>query len=261
LTLAWKIGVYKQTMMTSGHLPLITHFGLSVLLYFAAPAEYLTHPVAAMSYRTHQPEGSAVTLIYVLCSLYHNTMLFWDPSISRDKGWHHYVLPWLLPVLIVVRPSLTLVYTALVVSIAVEAWEARRPHEMPVSLFLMMRVHHVLTLLLLTLSWMHGYASVGVFVLFLHDITDVFMYTLRAFRNSPDAPFAVVIAMAVTVVGSWTYFRVWRLGGIVMDLVAVENTPWALVCCTCMLSVLFAFNLYWTGLVVTKLVRAVMTKH
>eukprot|EP00727_Mastigamoeba_balamuthi_P006004 m51a1_g2022 putative longevity-assurance family protein (388) ;mRNA; f:1290319-1291757 len=71
--------------------------------------------------------------------------------------------------------------------------------------FLEMMVHHIVTVLLITLSYVYGYTRIGTLVLLVHDFSDVFICLARAANEcTPDW---VVALSFVLLNASWVYLR------------------------------------------------------
>ena len=124
----------------------------------------------------------------------------------------------------------------------------------------MMKVHHMATILLLAVSWSHNFQFYGCFVLFIHDVSDVPMFAVRLLRDSA-APHAKAKQLFVVPVllFTWIYYRVGWLGALICQTAvmtangAPDDPSWLYkALCGVFLFVLWTFNVYWTSLVVKK---------
>ena len=79
--------------------------------------------------------------------------------------------------------------------------------------YFVMYLHHIVTIALVGLSWAVGYMRVGILVLFVHDMSDIFVDLLKMVNylklENRRGFFASEIAYIVCVL-SWMYFRLYQ---------------------------------------------------
>jgi hypothetical protein len=79
--------------------------------------------------------------------------------------------------------------------------------------YFVMYLHHIVTIALVGLSWAVGYMRVGILVLFVHDVSDIFVDLLKMVNylklENRQGLFASEIAYIVCVL-SWMYFRLYQ---------------------------------------------------
>lgn len=77
--------------------------------------------------------------------------------------------------------------------------------------FYMMLLHHTLTVYLIVFSYLFNLSEVGVLVFYLHDLTDIFVYTCRLSLNlTIPTKFKIIPAILLFVV--WLYARIYLYG-------------------------------------------------
>lgn len=120
--------------------------------------------------------------------------------------------------------------------------------------FYMMGIHHATTFLALLTSDAFGYRAIGLYVLFLHDTSDIFVMLLKICykfhgRNEPMLRCAYIMCIIV-----WLYTRVYlfafKLCAISVFNYVIEQQAWhSKECIPCIaLFILAACNLIWTGM-------------
>ncbi len=134
----------------------------------------------------------------------------------------------------------------------------------------MMRVHHVLTIALILLSWMHHYVIIGSLLMFVNDVTDVPMFLLRRLRAREEHPSCKQVVLAVFVWVMWIFYRVIGMGVIFAHVCHLWRTHMILrfeiVECLVQIiqllavAVLWGFNVFWVSLLSRKLSLAVVEK-
>lgn len=125
-------------------------------------------------------------------------------------------------------------------------------------------LHHVATVTLIYMSWVFRYMDLGIFVLFVHYISDIPMYELRALRRRTTHQFYQLFWIFLTL-SSWGYFRiylmgrlVYQLGRLVYQLGCVSIHYHGGVVCVTMLSILWAANFYWVLKILYKFRREII---
>lgn len=242
------------------------HMVMSILILCASPTEYIQSPVFAtkdLLYGVEKPLSSlGVNIIYGVAAAYNTVLYFWDPLSNRPIRFYHIIAVLVAPLLLVYDHLsqlsmfmlsiyfVDLTETLLQYKYAPNHFDKRR------LLLGLIKFHHMITLLLIGFSWVHNYTPLGIFILFIHDVTDVPMFVIRILRRK-NASAAKNNGVAVIVIGSWLYYRVFSMFWILSDIYIVGTThivPDVLSGCACFLGLcaLWTLNVYWTGLVVFK---------
>jgi hypothetical protein len=125
-----------------------------------------------------------------------------------------------------------------------------------------MRVHHILTILLILGSWIYHLTTIGAVVMFVNDITDVPMFVLRSGEKSKQCRYIVLAALVWVM---WVAYRVVFMAYIMLRAYAMRNVrdapPWFIVyTLLSALSVLLAFNIFWVMLLTSKMGRVIASK-
>lgn len=136
-----------------------------------------------------------------------------------------------------------------------------------------MALHHVVTCVLIVLSWWYNYVPLGCLMMLIHDITDLPLYVVRACRvhQGHSDPHSTALhrplrgmkwllrelllwsAVTATVV-SWLLLRVWLLPHVIHQIWEHHTTGSQLICMGC-LCALWVMHVYWYGLLWFKIVQ------
>jgi len=115
----------------------------------------------------------------------------------------------------------------------------------PKNDYVEMMLHHIITLLLIFLSYMSNYSNVGAAVMFSHDIGDVFVSIVRTVLDLKFPSFVIATAF-FTMLAVWIYTRLYVFP---MDILYVavtsNNTHDIYVFLVGMLFILQVLNIYW----------------
>jgi len=185
-----------------------------------------------------------VNVLYGMSTVYYVFLYFTDPYHSVVFQWYHAV------VLLLVVPAPTWMLFSLLLIVAVID---HRPDAKLLNS--MIKIHHLITIFLIASSYVFGFTSYGTRVMFIHDITDVFMFALRIRRKQVSIVDKEVVCLAACTAVSWVYFRVWGLSSLV--LLAVQQYQHSDIGipglgCILALIILLGMNTYWTGLLLYK---------
>ncbi len=123
--------------------------------------------------------------------------------------------------------------------------------------FLVMRWHHVVTVGLMFISFWLGYIPIGAEILYLHEVTDIFMSTLQMMKLQ-SSPYLVPVFLLNIV--SWAYWRIFSFGSLIISLYHATPSPsyltglgeFSLLC-------LWLMHIYWLGLMLSIAVRLTTT--
>lgn len=125
--------------------------------------------------------------------------------------------------------------------------------------FYEMSVHHLVTITLITGSHMLNFTRIGSLVLFIHDVSDIFTYQIKAFV---DMDILLLTAWGfLSCVCGWFYFRLWLLPNLLIrDILnnPVEEIGWGNQGFTLLLSALVCLHAYWMSLVLEMGRNAIM---
>jgi hypothetical protein len=68
-----------------------------------------------------------------------------------------------------------------------------------------MLLHHTLTLWLMVLSYIDGYSRIGLLIVFLNDVPDIFVYTTKSLGDTVFVKLSIVSYIGLVI--SYAYFR------------------------------------------------------
>ena len=131
--------------------------------------------------------------------------------------------------------------------------------------FFVMLCHHVLTLMLLMLSWAAGWTRAGVVLLLLHDFSDVFL-NIGKMGSYLDAEIPANGAFAIFVV-SWGFLRLYCLPWVIYECYALcpflldssgGTFEWNARILVGGMSALVVMHLYWYALILRMAVGMLM---
>ncbi len=129
--------------------------------------------------------------------------------------------------------------------------------------------HHIITSILIYYSFYANFMRVGVLVMQLHDVSDIFLEAakLARYANKHD----LSMAFFITFTASWIYLRIWVYPRMIVlnclndpvELVAmpynIDPQPHYAVFGT-LFTVLFFLHVYWTWLILLVIKRALFDK-
>jgi len=117
----------------------------------------------------------------------------------------------------------------------------------PKNDYIEMMLHHIITLLLIFLSYMSNYSNVGAAVMFVHDWGDVFVSIVRTVLDL-NLPSWVVVYAFGSMFAVWIYTRllVFPLEILYYNIFSHNSTSDAHMMLTGMLLVLQLLNIYWS---------------
>jgi hypothetical protein len=248
------------------------HFCMASIICFGSPAQYLQNPIEAQmaifdqgEHEFHESWG--VCIPYLLSTTYHCLLYFWDPVTNTPLKIHHVASLFLGPILLIYN-QIGAAFTLMVLVYFFDFFSFyTKSHRIcqekgPFLVASMIKIHHMVTLMLLGVSWVKNLTPFGIWMLFVHDVTDVPMFIVRILRKQ-QVNFTRVIIVAASVLLSWSYYRVWCLFFLIMQSIyyLIYNPHlhtehvYFYIYCIFGLMVLFSFNVYWTVLVASKCVK------
>ena len=242
------------------------HFSMTMIILIACPSQYILEPTKVMltqiqSGSFQQPRG--VMFTYFVAFVYNTFLYFWDPVVNTPIRMYHIIFGLCIPFLFLIDEMETML-TLMVASFLIDVFHIRYTDFSSSGhshvLTGMLKLHHVVTLLLLGVSWVFKYMPLGISILFIHDLTDVPMFWVRILRKQKAAEIYTILS-ALTVIVSWFYFRVYFLLTIILEcLDGMKYSQDSLSAITCIsgLTVLWVFNVYWTLLVSIKSFRVLL---
>jgi ceramide synthetase len=168
-----------------------------------------------------------------------------------------------LPMNILIKPSLLVSY-ALQTGFYLQSIPFLLLVEVRRKDFAESMAHHVITVVLLAVSWAGNFTRAGAAFTLLHDVSDIFLEAAKLMRycRRERAATAAFVAFAL----SWIALRVFYYPWLVLNhvllqpllVVALPNNidpqPWWSVFAT-LFTVLYGLHLYWTYLIVMVIVR------
>lgn len=192
----------------------------------------------------------ATVEVFVLRTLYHES---WSTDITEYfRGWpdQEFKLP--LKLFYMCQCGFYLYSIG-----ALLKWETRRKD------FAVMMSHHIITVILISVSYITGFFRVGSIVLALHDASDVFMEAAKVFKYSENELGASVFFGLFAI--SWLILRL-----IIFPFWVIRSTSYHLVDClslsevydmslyyifNTMLLTLLVFHIYWWILICAMIMR------
>ena len=116
----------------------------------------------------------------------------------------------------------------------------------------LMVLHHIVTITLVSFSYLTNNSNVGIIVFFLHDFTDIFVYLTRLIINT-FLPDSVKYAYCAFFLGIFAYFRLYVYGKVIyihtMHLQTWNVFTYTL---TSMLGILYIMHIYWTYSIIKR---------
>lgn len=244
------------------------HLFSAILVYGVCPIDSLHNPLASDTERIlygNETHDFGINLVYFSAAMYNTLLYFWDPLTNRKVLAHHIVCLLAIPALLFNNQILYAILCMCVmylIDLSTTLIQYKyAPHFDKRRFFVaLIKIHHMVTLLLIGISWMKNFVNVGVCVLFIHDVSDVSMFALRIIHKNKSGLSQIVVS-ACCVLITWGYYRIFMMGTIIHDaIVAMGTTPSEFVVhgwiCISSLFVLFMLNVYWTCLVIFKIFRS-----
>lgn len=124
--------------------------------------------------------------------------------------------------------------------------------------FWQMFVHHISTVLLMSLSWVVNLYRLGTLVLLVHDSSDIFLESLKLAKYANYQTLCDILFGIFTVV--WIVMRLgvfpfWIINAAIKDPPKLSVLFPAYYIFNCMLFLLLALNMYWTVLILKLVYR------
>ena len=254
------------------------HFLMVVMMYVGCPLTYITSPTLAVEEQhiTRSGEPFGVKLVYLLAASYNTVLYFWDPLSSSKIRHYHILAVFISPILLIYNEiGILLCVTVAVYCIDLSDTLVKYRYADQLDkrrvLLGMIKIHHMVTLMLIGLSWIYDYAPYGIFIMFIHDLTDVSMFVVRILRKTTVSRVledsttldSKIVFAGIVVMLTWFYYRVvvmaimvYEIYVHVMERELSERYYSGMTCVVC-LGVLWLLNVYWTTLVIVKAVREI----
>lgn len=237
----------------------VWHLFMATLVWQITPLSYFWVPEQVFEI-DHVP--TSVTWVYTLNVLYHGVLYFWDPVSNTRIRPYHLATAMLCPIFLLYGAlgwTLTLVAFNFLADLYFFLTQTfGEEHTLVVQT--MTKFHHVITLLLLGLSYTYHVWTWGLIVMYFHDVTDVSMFAIRLLRKSRHYSRPRELVVFFNVVVWWSYYRVYWFGWHVWRTLFDERTyvgPFIWKMCILGMTVLWTFNMYWTSLVIYKGIREI----
>ena len=236
----------------------IVHFTLAFLASFAIPSEYF-EKFYLLDYIIKPVQPTGIQLLYTTSTLYHSLMYFYDPFCGVSSEPQHFFGITFSLFLYLMNYHNNPVYNTL--SILMIAFlffldlQNDRKH-------LLTKIHHIVTILLLMISWIFHHATIGSIIIFINDLTDVPMFILRILHKKHKPLWIFDYFFAAFTVLFWIVYRIYYLTYIIIQcyvtysVVYHDKHNYVADCSLAFLSILLCMNVYWTFLVIFKAIKA-----
>ena len=96
--------------------------------------------------------------------------------------------------------------------------------------YFVMYAHHVVTIALVAISYSAGYPSLGILVLYVHDVSDIFIDLLKLSNIAKLGNMQGFFLLEITWVGSMVAWAYWRLYHFPRIIYGTLLAPWILYC-------------------------------
>jgi len=118
--------------------------------------------------------------------------------------------------------------------------------------FDLMVLHHIVTISLVSFSYLTNNSNVGIIVFFLHDFTDIWVYLTRIIINT-FLPDSIKYAHCALFLAVFVYFRIFVFGRVIY-IIATHLTVWNIFTytLTSMLLILLLMHFYWTFSIIKR---------
>jgi len=186
--------------------------------------------------------------------------------LSNESWWDQTLTCWIPPPeLQTAKYSVRALYTMQFAIWIVTAFTHRFIEERRKD-YVMMFIHHIATMVLLAISHMFNFTRIGVLVMYVHDMSDIFVDTLKMVNylklENKSGFFLSEIAYAVNLI-SWIYYRMWKYPAYIIYTAAYEshllvaqkhpgqifkdvwNNPPFWLSCNLLLLLLFILHIFW----------------
>ena len=124
-----------------------------------------------------------------------------------------------------------------------------------------MLIHHIITLILIIGSYHTNLIRAGLYVMYLHDINDVFLQLSKTlvYLNFEDKITNCTFGIFIV---SWIYTRLYLYGVLVYDMGAnYYNINFMLNTLFYCLCILYTLNLIWFKLIIDVLIKTIFEKN
>jgi hypothetical protein len=257
----------------------VFHFMMASMIACTVPTEYLQEPNQSQNNIltfAHNNDGQwveswGVRIAYLLSTTYHCVLYFWDPVTNTNLKAHHMASVFIGTVLLIYN-NIGWAFLLMLTVYSIDLWNfalvyrqkyENDRHRERLLVMSMTKIHHMVTLMLLGVSWIQNLTAIGIWILFVHDLTDVPMFIIRILRKKNAIIYRQGF-VAISVMIMWFYYRVWCMFSIIVEACenAWQQNPSTLpenvnlyYSCIAGLVILFSFNFYWTFLVWSKVIN------
>lgn len=253
------------------------HFVISCTIAHGIPYEYLHNYTDQLFIQRVAEETLpwGVILPYTMSTAYHCILYFYDP-LSDQKVQTHHVVTVLFGTALFMYGYLGYGFLVLFINYVIDMssfirHRLKNVDESRVVVMMMTKIHHMVTLSLLGLSYIYNFTAIGMIVMYIHDVADVPMFVLRVIRKKQSKQSVAMVLVGAGVIFIWMYYRVYCFGKILYDTADELNLAWSfpsrhadlfvqsrlvpVACCVFGMTILWLFNVYWTSLVIFKAIR------
>ena len=152
----------------------VSHMALATVAAVTIPDRYwFGFMEEDLALTTHQPIGVQVLYLSALC--YHLYMYFQDPVCGTKIRPHHLVTISTVTVLAFCHYFHVSV-AIIIINYMLDIWnfiftQFKTIDNAKIASVCITKIHHVLTVLLIAISWVYGRATIGCIVMFVNDVT------------------------------------------------------------------------------------------
>ena len=115
-------------------------------------------------------------------------------------------------------------------------------------------IHHIATLILICGSYYYKFLQSGMFVMYLHDINDIFMHLSKVLVYLKYTEKITNVTFGVFIL-SWFYTRLYLLPNLIISYFKQEFYTTFMIC----LIILYILNLYWFKLIIHILIKKLVS--
>lgn len=202
----------------------------------------------------NDPVAMNTLIAYAISYTHHTYLYFFDPNSGVPIQTRHFSLTvlgmWLFTVF-PTRPHIGLLTLSLNHFLDLV--------EPAPKLSKLLKVHHIVTLTLLSWSYVYDFRNYGLIVMLAHDITDVPMFMIRIIRRLGIRQLSIQVPVWITVIVTWFVYRIHWFGVVIVNTWPHRNIGgWNGHVCIFGMILLWVLNVYWWLLTVKKGVSQVL---
>lgn len=116
------------------------------------------------------------------------------------------------------------------------------------------KIHHVVHMFLLSVSYVFGYIPIGIMVMLLHDYSDILMFAMRKYEHHSKYHKYILFVLLLIV---WSYTRVVKFDSVIKRAWVTQNQL-GHVLCLFALRLLWWLNVFWLAQLARRGYKAIM---